>query len=303
LTFHLNATDPLSGVEGILYSLDGSDPSLLCTGPITLSTEGTTTIKWTAYDSVANTESVRSATVHVDGTAPVTSSNATSSYLGTATITLTSSDALSGVDHTQYRLDGGEWTTGTSVTSTAVGSHTLQYRSTDVVGNVEETGSVAFDVSRRYDNTDARLHHQGTWTQTTNASLYGGTDRWADSTGATLTIAFDGTGIGLASTKAPFYGRALVSVDGSAPVTVDYYASCVLPASGVLGLRSGRRPAHRRSVVDRKQERQLDGHGDPPGRRRCRGDTDRCRRQRTGDELDPGRHLEEDVGHVHADRR
>ena len=57
--------------------------------------------------------------MRIDDTAPVTTSNALASYAETATISLTATDALSGVASTEYRLDGGAWTSGTSVTVTS----------------------------------------------------------------------------------------------------------------------------------------------------------------------------------------
>ena len=45
VSLHLGATDALSGLDGILYSTDGSLPSLLVTGPITVSAEGTTSVR------------------------------------------------------------------------------------------------------------------------------------------------------------------------------------------------------------------------------------------------------------------
>jgi hypothetical protein len=54
----LTASDPLSGIAATYYSLDGSSPSLVATGPITIATDGTTTLKYYSRDSVGNTETV-----------------------------------------------------------------------------------------------------------------------------------------------------------------------------------------------------------------------------------------------------
>jgi plastocyanin len=72
-------------------------------------------------------------------------------YDGPVTLTLTASDAASGVTGSEYRVDGGEWTAYNPVTPPVVsdpGSHTLDYRSTDQAGNVEEPPeTVAFEIS------------------------------------------------------------------------------------------------------------------------------------------------------------
>jgi hypothetical protein len=68
--------------------------------------------------------------------------------VGTANVTGTAPVAptTSGVDFTEYSVDGGAFTKGTSVTVSAVGAHTVQYRSTDKAGNVETAKSVAFSI-------------------------------------------------------------------------------------------------------------------------------------------------------------
>jgi hypothetical protein len=57
---------------------------------------------------------------------------------GTGTATFTATDATSGVERTEYSLDGGQtWIMGATVTVTDAGSHDVLYRSVDVAGNVE----------------------------------------------------------------------------------------------------------------------------------------------------------------------
>lgn len=82
----------------------------------------------------------------MDATPPNTTTNALGGYRGAATINLTATDAVSGVDNTQWCLDGGEFFTGTTVTTDTVGPHWLQYFSVDKLGNAEMTRSVYFDV-------------------------------------------------------------------------------------------------------------------------------------------------------------
>ncbi len=61
------------------------------------------------------------------------------------TLTLTASDADSGVEVTRYRLDGGSWMEGTSIdvpapsTHASDGLHTIDYRSADHRGNWEQS--------------------------------------------------------------------------------------------------------------------------------------------------------------------
>ncbi len=83
----------------------------------------------------------------VDATAPTTVSDAVATYVSTAAIKLTATDAGSGVAATYYRLDGGAQTAGTSIAVTALGSHTLQFWSVDVAGNIEAAKTVNFTVT------------------------------------------------------------------------------------------------------------------------------------------------------------
>ena len=50
----LSATDTASGVDTLVYSVDGSEPSESYTGPVGVSAEGTTTIRYRATDAVGN---------------------------------------------------------------------------------------------------------------------------------------------------------------------------------------------------------------------------------------------------------
>ena len=62
----------------------------------------------------------------------------------------------SGVDYTEYRVNGGEWTrktnTGnaspfvTTFTAEAEGAYAVEYRSADKAGNTEATKSVSFSI-------------------------------------------------------------------------------------------------------------------------------------------------------------
>jgi len=63
------------------------------------------------------------------------------------TVTLTPSDAASGVSFTMYRIDGGPWTSysGSFIVS-GDGSHTVRYYSVDAAGNTEITSSLVVKI-------------------------------------------------------------------------------------------------------------------------------------------------------------
>ena len=153
---------PDEPVKATRYQIDDGSWSEY-SGPIALSEDGTHTVGFYSIDVVDNAEAPRNVLVRIDATAPVTTSDASASYLGTATVTLSATDTLSGVASTQYRLDGGAWTSGTSVTTSVGGAHTLEWRSTDTAGNVESTHSASFTVISRVDQTDYRVTYLGGW--------------------------------------------------------------------------------------------------------------------------------------------
>lgn len=88
-----------------------------------------------------------------DTTPPTVSADVTGTkdtngnYINKATVTITATDAGSGVKTTEYSLDGGAWTAYTTpVEVTAVGAHTIRHRATDNAGNTSPEGSTSFTV-------------------------------------------------------------------------------------------------------------------------------------------------------------
>ncbi|MFJ7213185.1 OmpL47-type beta-barrel domain-containing protein [Amycolatopsis sp. NPDC098790] len=68
-------------------------------------------------------------------------------YIESATVSLTATDAGSGVASVEYQLDGGTWTAYSApVAVTAVGMHMLHYRATDVAGNTSPEGMEHFTI-------------------------------------------------------------------------------------------------------------------------------------------------------------
>ncbi len=88
----------------------------------------------------------------VDVTPPVTTCTLEGTmegdiYTSDVTVTLSASDAQSGVNFTMYKLDGGEWTVYTdSFIVTQDGAHTLLYFSVDNAGNEEEEKTKTFTI-------------------------------------------------------------------------------------------------------------------------------------------------------------
>jgi hypothetical protein len=85
-----------------------------------------------------------------DVTPPVTTSDARTSYDGTATVSLSVTDDRAGVCRTFWRLDGGPVHEGTTIVVPApeeqIATHSLEFWSVDAAGNEEAHQVVAFSV-------------------------------------------------------------------------------------------------------------------------------------------------------------
>jgi len=225
----LSSTDATTGVSAIYAALDAT-PSVgsTYTAPVSVVAEGTHAVKFFGVDRRGNAEAIKSATVKVDNTAPVTNSNALPSYVGTASVSLFPSDIYSGLAYTKWRVDGAAWTNGTavSVPASALGAHVLEWYSVDNLGHAEATKTASLRVLARTEQTDARITYRGSWTTTSNASHSAGTvGRTSGPAPAAAYATFRGTSVDLIAQKASSFGIAEVSLDGAAPVDVDLYSA------------------------------------------------------------------------------
>ncbi|MFJ6194837.1 OmpL47-type beta-barrel domain-containing protein [Micromonospora sp. NPDC092111] len=157
-TVMVSATDAVSGVDRIEYTLDGQ-PYATYSAPVTVNQPGGHTVGYRATDRAGNTSAVKTVSFTVvappsdDTTAPTVTASVTGQvdgdggYLGSATVTLFAADAGSGVDRIEYALDGDGYVRYTrAVTVDQPGEHLLSFRATDRVGNTSGTGSLTFTV-------------------------------------------------------------------------------------------------------------------------------------------------------------
>src|SRR5437879_3578833 len=137
-----------NGLARIEVSLDGGAPMTLGANAISTTltgvSDGPHTIRVQAFD-LAGSSASDSVAVTVDTTAPTASLTAPASgqLFGTSSVQLTwtASDATSGIDHFEVRLDGGTpinvpaGTATYTFTSLSDGTHTLALRAFDRAGN------------------------------------------------------------------------------------------------------------------------------------------------------------------------
>jgi len=136
-------TDALSGVAS-------------SSAPTTLSTEGAgQSVTGTCTDVAGNAATATVSNINIDKTPPATTAsvsptpNAAGWNRTDVAVTLTASDALSGVDFTEYAIDGAAFASYTGPFAiTAQGIHTVLYRSHDRAGNVESTRTLTVKIDK-----------------------------------------------------------------------------------------------------------------------------------------------------------
>jgi N-acetylmuramoyl-L-alanine amidase len=100
----------------------------------------------------------------------------------------------------------------------------------EVLGTLSQAPTLA-----RYQQLDSHLFYSGTWAESTTASASGGTLYYADSPGASVVVNFEGVYLDWLAKTSPYYGRALVSLDGGTASEVDLYSPTALYQQRVYG--------------------------------------------------------------------
>ncbi|MET8678650.1 family 16 glycoside hydrolase [Streptomyces sp. NPDC004647] len=158
-TVTVTASDTGSGVNTIEYAV-GDGAFQPYTSPVMVHEPGNHTVRYRATDKAGNTSEVKSLGFAVvapptgDTTPPETSAeidgakNSDGAYIGSAKVTVTATDADSGVERIEYSLDGGPYLAYTApVTVDRVGRHTVNHRATDRAGNTSEAEPAVFRVA------------------------------------------------------------------------------------------------------------------------------------------------------------
>ncbi|GFJ76310.1 OmpL47-type beta-barrel domain-containing protein [Phytohabitans houttuyneae] len=222
-TVTLTASDTESGVDSVEYSLDGGAFAAY-TAPVTVNTAGQHTVSYRATDEAGNTSAAQSVSFTVvappqDTTPPTVNAtvagqrDGNGAYVGAATVTVTATDAGSGVDRIEYSVDGQPYAAYTApVTVNQPGQHTVSYRATDKAGNTSTAQSASFTVVAAPGDTTP---------PTVNATIAGQLDgSWSYVGSATVTLTgADTGGSGLLRVEYALDGHGYIVYTG--PVTVN----------------------------------------------------------------------------------
>jgi len=150
------STDNVCTDMDALVGVDSASPYTVSFDTRAIPDTGTGWACAVASDVVeAGAYAVSSAFVGIDNTPPTTTPSLAGTvggggwYTSPVEISLTASDALSGLSGIQVRIDGGPWADYTVPLSlSADGTHIVAYSARDVVGNAEATGVVTVNVDR-----------------------------------------------------------------------------------------------------------------------------------------------------------
>ncbi|WP_063746742.1 OmpL47-type beta-barrel domain-containing protein [Catenuloplanes japonicus] len=150
VTATLSATDDDSGVATIEYQLDGGAWTVY-TAPVVVSAAGMHMLHYRATDNAGNVsaEQMSHFTIATPPDPDTTPPTVTASSQGTSTVlvTISASDAGSGVATVEYAIDGGDFLEyAAPFRVSAPGTHTVRYRATDNAGNVSTVGTLEFTV-------------------------------------------------------------------------------------------------------------------------------------------------------------
>jgi hypothetical protein len=167
-----------------------------------------------ATDVAGNQTTFVTPAVNIDKTAPATTDaisgrrSSNGIYTGVATVTLSATDALSGVESTSYSIDGGTARTYNGPFEVGGdGAHTVEYWSVDNAGNVEGGFAIDIVIDSKAPKTTATLAgtagQNGWFTSAVTATLEA-----ADANGTTTSYKLDG------GEARPYNGPLTIANDG-----------------------------------------------------------------------------------------
>ncbi|MFW6267999.1 MAG: OmpL47-type beta-barrel domain-containing protein, partial [Marinilabiliaceae bacterium] len=150
IDLEFDASDEMSGIEDVYYSINGKDYQPAGEYPLDITEEGEYKLKFYAVDNVGNVEEPQTFRFTIDETPPATEHQVEGLkddkvLSPDATISLTGDDNLSGVDEIYYAIDDNEFRKYENPIPVSVLQNTkgrITYYATDHTGNKEEPNHI-----------------------------------------------------------------------------------------------------------------------------------------------------------------
>lgn len=139
-----SASDGVSGVASTVIRIDSGAWQA---GPVTVTAQGAHTAQAQATDRAGNTATSNTASFKLDTVLPELAVSASAPdgqngwFITAPTISVSGSDATSGLAAAELQIGSGSWQTG-SVSLSTDGSHALNFRARDNAGNQKTAGGV-----------------------------------------------------------------------------------------------------------------------------------------------------------------
>jgi len=209
----LTATDSSSGVANTFYQY-AFGPTQTYSGPFTATGDGPQSVVFWSSDWAGHVENQHSVTLWLDGSAPSTaiaiSGTASNGWRNTPVqITLSPTDARSGVAASYYTVDGGPTQTYSGpFTVDGSGVHQINYWSVDNVGNTEVQKS-----------TEVKIDKEAPTTASSLSGTLGNNDYYKGSVQVTLTASDNLSGVASSATFYTIDNSVTTTYPGS-PITV-----------------------------------------------------------------------------------
>ncbi|MCA1813495.1 MAG: hypothetical protein LC624_06045, partial [Halobacteriales archaeon] len=216
-TATLSWSDDASGVEFTYYTFDGGPPQVY-SAPFAVP-EGQHAVGYWSVDFSGKTEATHTATVKVDSVAPTSATSLSGTaglngwFVSPVTVSMSGSDATSGLAELRYRLDGSASLYGSPFTVSTDLDHALDSWAVDTAGNVEAEHHARVKIDRVAPTTTATL--SGTlgnagWYRSTVTVTFGATDA-TSGIGSTTSILDGGSPVVGGSISVPDEGTHTVA--------------------------------------------------------------------------------------------